>query len=76
MNTPDHQVEDLIQEIQDLLKSEDFQVIDKVISKSEHLENKDVIAGEIKGSLSDIGASVNGTKENGRSVSSNYTVAR
>jgi hypothetical protein len=75
-NNRNHQVEDLIQEIQELLDSEDFQVIDKVISKNENIENKDVIVGEIKGSLSEVGASVNGTKENGRSVSSNYTVAR
>ena len=71
-----HQVEDLIQEIQELLKSEDFQVIDKVISKSENLENKDIVVGELKCSLSGIGANVNGTKENGQRISSNYTVAR
>ena len=75
-NNRNHQVEELIQEIQELLESEDFQVIDKVISKNENLENKDVIVGELKGSLTDFGAVLNGTKENGRSVSSNYTVAR
>lgn len=75
-NSRIHQVEDLIGEIQELLESEDFQIIDKVISKSENLENKDTIIGEIKSSLSEFGASVNGTIENGRSVSSQYTVAR
>lgn len=75
-NNRNQRVENLIREIQELLKSEDFQIIDKIISKSENLKNKDVVVGEIKGSLSSFGASVNGTKENGQSVSSNYTVAR
>ncbi len=76
-NNRNKRVEDLIQEIQDLLDSEDFRIIDKVISKSENLENKDVIVSEIKASLSpEIGAGISGTTESGKITSSQYTVAR
>lgn len=71
-----HQVEDLIKEVQELLASEDFRRIDKVIKRDESFENKDTIVGEIKGSLSDFGGNVKGTNESGSSVSGKYTVAR
>lgn len=69
-------VEDLIQEIQELLDSDDFRTIDKVISRSENMENKDIVAGDLKASLTDVGAGISGTSERGRSISSQYTVAR
>ena len=63
-----HQVEDLIKEIQALLESENFKIIDKVISKCENLDNKDIIVGEIKGSLSEFESGISGTKERGKKM--------
>lgn len=70
------QVETLIVEIQNLLESDDLKRIDKIISKSENLENRDKIVGEIKTSLNSIEATVSGSSEIGASESTQYTLAR
>lgn len=69
-------VEELIQEIQDLLDSEEFKRIDKIISKSENFENKAKVIGELKGSLTNLEADLGGSSERGISGSSQFVLAR
>lgn len=70
------QVELLIEEVQELIESEELKRIDKIILKSENVENRDKIVGEIKSSLRTIEASVSGSSEIGASESTQFTLAR
>lgn len=69
-------IEELTKEVEELLTSEDFRSVDKIITKDETYENKDKVVGELKGSLTEFGATAGGTNEQGFSTANKCIVAR
>lgn len=69
-------IEELTEEIEKLLESEDFRSVDKIISTDESYENRDEVIGELKGSLKEISASVSEGNETSFSTASTCRMAR
>ena len=72
----DKQIDELIDEINTLLSTEDYQIIDKILSKSEKIANEDEITGKLKASLTNAEAAVACNTKYGKEENVSHTLAR